>query len=193
MLHIKKTKLIGSFISFHDVEPEIAAAEVRVLNLLKPQPMLPAGGYAAVEYYCPDPECDCRTVLLRIAGEHFPQGFLANISYSFDRDSEMAGPLLDPVNPQTERAPLLLEMMAEHMLYDPAYVARLERHYAMVKQAAADPDHPAYAALRRAATGEGLDEGQQFPPVGRNDPCPCGSGLKYKQCHGRRGGTSSGA
>jgi preprotein translocase subunit SecA len=21
--------------------------------------------------------------------------------------------------------------------------------------------------------------------VGRNDPCPCGSGLKYKKCHGR--------
>jgi len=20
--------------------------------------------------------------------------------------------------------------------------------------------------------------------VGRNDPCPCGSGRKYKQCHG---------
>jgi preprotein translocase subunit SecA len=23
------------------------------------------------------------------------------------------------------------------------------------------------------------------PKVGRNDPCPCGSGKKYKQCHGR--------
>ena len=23
------------------------------------------------------------------------------------------------------------------------------------------------------------------PKVGRNDPCPCGSGLKYKKCHGR--------
>ncbi|EBJ3744181.1 hypothetical protein DTR02_24615 [Salmonella enterica] len=21
--------------------------------------------------------------------------------------------------------------------------------------------------------------------MGRNDPCPCGSGKKYKQCHGR--------
>jgi uncharacterized protein YecA (UPF0149 family) len=21
--------------------------------------------------------------------------------------------------------------------------------------------------------------------VGRNDPCPCGSGRKFKQCHGR--------
>jgi preprotein translocase subunit SecA len=23
------------------------------------------------------------------------------------------------------------------------------------------------------------------PRVGRNDPCPCGSGKKYKFCHGR--------
>jgi preprotein translocase subunit SecA len=24
-----------------------------------------------------------------------------------------------------------------------------------------------------------------LPRVGRNDPCPCGSGKKYKQCHGK--------
>jgi preprotein translocase subunit SecA len=23
-----------------------------------------------------------------------------------------------------------------------------------------------------------------LPEVGRNDPCPCGSGKKYKKCHG---------
>jgi preprotein translocase subunit SecA len=26
---------------------------------------------------------------------------------------------------------------------------------------------------------------EPVPKVGRNDPCPCGSGKKYKQCHGR--------
>jgi uncharacterized protein YecA (UPF0149 family) len=25
---------------------------------------------------------------------------------------------------------------------------------------------------------------RETPKVGRNDPCPCGSGRKYKQCHG---------
>ena len=24
----------------------------------------------------------------------------------------------------------------------------------------------------------------KVPKVGRNDPCPCGSGKKYKKCHG---------
>ncbi|MDQ6951656.1 MAG: preprotein translocase subunit SecA [Mariprofundales bacterium] len=27
---------------------------------------------------------------------------------------------------------------------------------------------------------------RDHPKVGRNDPCPCGSGKKYKQCHGKR-------
>jgi uncharacterized protein len=26
---------------------------------------------------------------------------------------------------------------------------------------------------------------REAPKVGRNDPCPCGSGRKYKSCHGR--------
>ncbi len=28
---------------------------------------------------------------------------------------------------------------------------------------------------------------RDMPKVGRNDPCPCGSGKKYKQCHGKLG------
>jgi preprotein translocase subunit SecA len=26
---------------------------------------------------------------------------------------------------------------------------------------------------------------QAVPRVGRNEPCPCGSGKKYKNCHGK--------
>jgi preprotein translocase subunit SecA len=35
-------------------------------------------------------------------------------------------------------------------------------------------------SLGRMPTGPG----GMVPPVGRNDPCPCGSGKKYKKCHG---------
>jgi preprotein translocase subunit SecA len=42
------------------------------------------------------------------------------------------------------------------------------------------------------AAGPGRRSGSRQQPVrrfgdkiGRNDPCPCGSGKKYKQCHGR--------
>lgn len=30
-----------------------------------------------------------------------------------------------------------------------------------------------------------INNEQVVPEVGRNAPCPCGSGLKYKRCHGR--------
>ncbi len=33
--------------------------------------------------------------------------------------------------------------------------------------------------------GEGVTVRRTVPKVGRNDPCPCGSGKKYKQCHGK--------
>ena len=31
------------------------------------------------------------------------------------------------------------------------------------------------------------------PKVGRNDPCPCGSGKKYKKCHGAGEGPPHGS
>ncbi|HAC31946.1 MAG TPA: preprotein translocase subunit SecA [Treponema sp.] len=36
-----------------------------------------------------------------------------------------------------------------------------------------------------ARQGDNITVRRTMPKVGRNDPCPCGSGKKYKQCHGR--------
>ncbi len=36
-----------------------------------------------------------------------------------------------------------------------------------------------------AATGLAPRPQSDGPKVGRNDPCPCGSGKKYKHCHGQ--------
>ncbi|NNM54756.1 MAG: preprotein translocase subunit SecA [Spirochaetales bacterium] len=38
---------------------------------------------------------------------------------------------------------------------------------------------------RPEAQGEKVTVTRNQPKVGRNDPCPCGSGKKYKLCHGR--------
>jgi preprotein translocase subunit SecA len=35
------------------------------------------------------------------------------------------------------------------------------------------------------AAAAGIAAADEVPRVGRNDPCPCGSGKKYKQCHGK--------
>ena len=32
----------------------------------------------------------------------------------------------------------------------------------------------------------GGEKSTDVPVVGRNDPCPCGSGKKYKYCHGKK-------
>jgi uncharacterized protein YecA (UPF0149 family) len=40
------------------------------------------------------------------------------------------------------------------------------------------------AERRRAAMMQRMSMGQA--PPGRNDPCPCGSGRKFKKCCGRR-------
>ena len=43
----------------------------------------------------------------------------------------------------------------------------------------------AEAALGAIAAGMTAQRVGSVPKVGRNDPCPCGSGKKYKQCHGK--------
>jgi preprotein translocase subunit SecA len=54
----------------------------------------------------------------------------------------------------------------------------------------ADPESVALAVQEAPASA---DDDKEAPfrrfgaKVGRNDPCPCGSGKKYKQCHGRLG------
>ncbi len=41
------------------------------------------------------------------------------------------------------------------------------------------------ANVMRILAEEEAARRRQFAGIGRNDPCPCGSGRKFKQCHGR--------
>jgi preprotein translocase subunit SecA len=47
-----------------------------------------------------------------------------------------------------------------------------------------------YTKANASAAAAGEDSGKprtvvsDHPKVGRNDPCPCGSGKKFKKCHG---------
>lgn len=56
--------------------------------------------------------------------------------------------------------------------------AGLEGHEAMSSVAGAEGAiHEGFDRLNAAIVS-------RMPKVGRNDPCPCGSGLKWKRCHG---------
>ena len=49
-------------------------------------------------------------------------------------------------------------------------------------------EHPSFLSDSEAADADGQTVEtlvRQEPKIGRNAPCPCGSGKKYKQCHGR--------
>jgi uncharacterized protein len=45
-------------------------------------------------------------------------------------------------------------------------------------------EQPAARVMEVLAQEEGRQSAVKQGKVGRNDPCPCGSGLKYKKCHG---------
>ncbi len=49
----------------------------------------------------------------------------------------------------------------------------------------ASATQPPEQAPEAAPAGRPANTLREGPKVGRNDPCPCGSGLKYKQCHGK--------
>ncbi len=70
---------------------------------------------------------------------------------------------------------------AETTPIDPAQRTKLID--AMLQGVMALYDYYADERLRRLGPAAPIRRAE--PKVGRNDPCPCGSGRKYKQCHGR--------
>jgi preprotein translocase subunit SecA len=57
-------------------------------------------------------------------------------------------------------------------------VENVQYHHADYEEALAQADEASVAADEAPFMREGVK-------VGRNDPCPCGSGRKFKQCHGK--------
>jgi len=45
-------------------------------------------------------------------------------------------------------------------------------------------NRPASEVMAILVKEEGGDLKTKFANAGRNDPCPCGSGIKFKRCHG---------
>ncbi len=87
-----------------------------------------------------------------------------------------------------------LEQAAEQYEEQGSHLENVEFRHAEFAEAAAAP--AAAEAATAAMIGEAMSHGSSHgvapdlsgdnvPKVGRNDPCPCGSGKKYKQCHGR--------
>jgi preprotein translocase subunit SecA len=118
---------------------------------------------------------------------------------------ELFAAMLDAVKLEVTRvvmnvqiqSPEQLEEAAEQLEEQGSHLENVEfRHAEFAEAAAAAP--VAAEAATAAMIGEAMSHGHgaasqaavnvgadNVPKVGRNDPCPCGSGKKYKQCHGK--------
>ena len=66
------------------------------------------------------------------------------------------------------------------------HMQNVQYQHAEFDEAALSEAEPAPAAAPAQAAGDHPGTVRNLlPKVGRNDPCPCGSGKKYKQCHGK--------
>lgn len=102
---------------------------------------------------------------------------------------ELFGQLLDTVKNEVTRQLMLVRIQSAEQIEQAAddmesraeaisnitYTAPTETGEPEVRSTAAASQTPAAAVAAAVAAGR----------VGRNDPCPCGSGKKYKQCHGK--------
>lgn len=123
--------------------PDLGIREMRVLRL-NGYGLIPDDEYALFEYYCPDPACDCRRVVIHVVA-HSDRQVHATINYGWESlafyqrwmgdpraAADCQGPALDPLNPQSIFAPAFLELF-HHVIQDPTYVARLQQHYRLFK------------------------------------------------------------
>jgi preprotein translocase subunit SecA len=112
---------------------------------------------------------------------------------------ELFGAMLDSIKREVSRHLLAVQVRSEDEVREAERKAEEAAHalknvqyqHADFGQALAEeaPPEAAAAGMPINLSDGGSVEVQPFVrsthKVGRNDPCPCGSGKKYKQCHGR--------
>ncbi|MBB6522720.1 preprotein translocase subunit SecA [Pseudoteredinibacter isoporae] len=108
-----------------------------------------------------------------------------NPKQEYKRESfEMFETMLNNLKHEVIRVLFRVEPMSEEQ------VAEMERQrLEALKQQAMELEHASASALEEETEFD-PEKGEapyvrQGAKVGRNDPCPCGSGKKYKQCHGK--------
>ena len=93
---------------------------------------------------------------------------------------ELFGQLLDSVKNEVTRILMTVQIQSGEQVQEAAHA---------IEEKAEHIDNVTYSAPdetgeQQLTTADGFDI-SQFAGVGRNDPCPCGSGKKFKACHGK--------
>ena len=100
----------------------------------------------------------------------------------YKRESfEMFTELLDNIKHEVVRILARVQVQAE----EDVEAVEEQRRTETPMQFRHDEAGPAAASAPEGALGEGQTYVREGRKVGRNEPCPCGSGKKYKHCHGK--------
>ncbi|WP_353236688.1 preprotein translocase subunit SecA [Limnohabitans sp.] len=94
---------------------------------------------------------------------------------------ELFGQLLDGVKNEVTRTLMTVRIESGDQIQQAAQAIE-ERAEKISNVTYSAPDETGQAQTVAGDQGGGP---QTFGPVGRNDPCPCGSGKKFKHCHGK--------
>ena len=99
---------------------------------------------------------------------------------------EMFTSLLDDIKYEVTRILFRVQVQQEEDIQamDEQMQAPKELHYEHA-EASALAEHDPEAALADKPAAQAQPFIREGSKVGRNDPCPCGSGKKFKQCHGK--------
>ena len=90
---------------------------------------------------------------------------------------ELFGQLLEAVRHQVTRSLMTVRIESGEQIEQAAHD---------IEDRAEHIQNVTYTAPNESGEPESItDASTVMPAVGRNDPCPCGSGKKYKHCHGR--------
>jgi len=183
------------FAPLYELFPELARAETRSITVLNATTTLPVGSYAFAEMFCNDVRCDCRRAFIQVLADVRPRlrdnGPVATISFGWEDESfyrnwasfplsnedlsELKGPALASMARQSQYASELLAQF-KILAHDEAYVERIARHYRAYRQVIDSRRPKANFTVVRSE-----------PKPGMNQPCPCGSGKKFKRCCWRQG------
>jgi preprotein translocase subunit SecA len=102
---------------------------------------------------------------------------------------ELFSDMLDRIKTDVVRVMLTVQVRTQEdvqAVEEPPPVSNVRYQHADFEEALAGPAE-GDAAAAVAAAPKAAPFTRAGGKIGRNDPCPCGSGKKYKQCHGRLG------
>ena len=99
---------------------------------------------------------------------------------------ELFGAMVEAVKLEVTKTLSAIEIRTQNDVPKPDDQSHVENvrqvHPSSTEAAQTEPEYNGEVAVAEAPKQRPVRVGQK---VGRNDPCPCGSGKKYKQCHGK--------